>query len=150
MKQALNVVWFLVALFSLGGCADPNVAYVTGTVTASREIPSGTRLFFEKPGTGYVAAAVIAADGSYELNYRRESKIEPGDYTVYVGAPKSTMSQKEYFDLKKKVEAEYRKRGEKPPLSPDWVLPAEYYQSSTSPLKESVEAGENVIAIEIE
>ena len=93
MNRQIIFLGMLSAILSLSGCSDPNVAYVQGTVTlASQEIPAGTRLFFEKPGSGYVAAAIIGADGSFELKYRREAKIEPGDYTVFIGPPKSSMT----------------------------------------------------------
>lgn len=150
MNRQITFLWLLMAMLLLGGCADPNVAYVQGTVSsASQEIPAGTRLFFEKPGSGYMAAAVIGPDGSFELKYRREEEIEPGDYTVFIGPPKSTMTAKEFYELKAKVAAEYRERGEAPPPSPDWVLPVQYYASKSSPLKETIVAGKNTVAIEI-
>ncbi|MEM9656984.1 MAG: hypothetical protein AAF961_01360 [Planctomycetota bacterium] len=134
------------------GCGGRTpVGYVTGSVSYDgKSVPPETRIFFEKSGQGYIAAGIVQEDGSFTLKRKKSEAIEPGDYAVFVGPPPSQLSEAEYRALKEKVDAEYRRRGEKPPPSPDWVLPTKYYQSSTSPLGETIEPGENVFEIVLE
>ena len=132
------------------GCGDSaHLGYVSGKIEyGGKAVPAGNKVFFE--GSGYLAAAEIQEDGAYKLNYMGSSEIPVGEYVVFVGPPTSNMSEAEFYALKQKVAAEYRQRGEAPPPSPDWVLPAKYYSSATSPLSEAVEPGENVIDIVLE
>ena len=139
-----------VIVFS-GGCSDSNVAFVTGsTLYNGQPLPEETRIFFEQPGTGYIAAGIVQADGTFALNHNGLEEIVVSDYTVYVGPPQSNMTQGEFMEAKQKMEADYRKRGKKPPPSPDWVLPIQYYQSSTSPIRQTIEPGDNVVEILLE
>lgn len=133
------------------GCGSKDFGTVTGTVTyEGGTIPVGTKIFFQLPGAGYVAAAKIDETGAFQLSFQASPKIQVGEYTVFFGPPESNLSQDEFFKLKKQVDAEYRKRGKRPPPSPDWTLPEEYYQPHTTPLKESVVAGRNTIDIQLE
>jgi len=143
--------WVPLALaVACSGCGDSApVGYVSGKIEyEGKPVPAGNKVFFE--GSGYLAAAVIQENGAYTLNYMGSPEIPVGDYVVFVGPPTSTMSESEFYALKKKVAAEYRQRGEKPPPFPDWVLPAKYYRSETTPLFEAVEPGKNVIDIVLE
>lgn len=138
----------LLAIVSVG--CDTNVAYVNGTTLyEGSPIPEGTRVIFQHPASGYAAVGIVKADGSFELMHKGEKKIEPGDYKIFVGPPESNMSEKEFYALKTKVDAEFKARGKKPPPSPDWVLPTEYYQSNTSPLRQTIEPGENLVNVEL-
>jgi len=132
------------------GCEDSTpVGYVSGKIEYDgKPVPAGNKVFFE--GNGYLASAVIQDDGSYTLSYKRSPEIPLGDYVVFVGPPTSLMTEGEFRALERKVAAEYRQRGKKPPPFPDWVLPARYYQSTTSPLRETVEAGDNLINLSLE
>lgn len=134
------------------GCGNSDsVSYVTGTVKyAEGEVPTETRVFFELPGKGYLAAGIVQEDGTYQLKYKRAAKIQPGEFVVYLGPPATYLSEQEFRQLKKKVDAEFRSRGKSPPPSPDWVLPEKYYKSATSPLRATVEPGENVIDLTLE
>ena len=134
------------------GCGNSNsapVGYVSGKIKyEGKPVSAGNKVFFE--GSGHLAAAVIQENGAYKLNYVGSPEIPVGNYVVFVGPPTSNMSESEFYALKKKVAGEYRQRGEEPPPFPDWVLPAKYYRSTTSPLFEEVEPGENVIDIVLE
>ena len=99
----------------------------------------GNKVFFE--GNGYLAVGVVEDDGAYTLNYQGSPEIPLGDYVVFVGPPTSYMDEAEFRALEQKVAAECRQRGEEPPPFPDWVLPAKFYRSTTSPLRETVEWG---------
>ena len=99
---------------------------------------------------GYLAVGVIQDGGAYKLNYQGSPKIPLGDYVVFVGPPTSYMDEAEYRALQQKVAAEYRQRGEEPPPFPDWVLPAKFYRSTTSPLRETVESGDNTIHLSLD
>jgi hypothetical protein len=134
------------------GCGDSApVAYVSGKAEyEGKSVPVGTRIFFERPDTGYLAAGVIGEDGRYSLKHKRSPKVVPGEFVVFVGPPPSNLSEREFFKLKKKTDVEFRKKGKKPPRSPDWVLPAEYYLSTTSPLRKTVGPGDNVIDLTLE
>lgn len=151
--SASNAACFTPALFlALLGCSKPaNVGSVSGTVSFQGEpVPAGNIIYFEQSSKGYLAVSEIGENGSYTLNYQRTPDIPLGDYAVYVGPPESNMTQTEYYALKKKVDAEFRSRGEQPPPSPDWTLPAKFYAPTTSPLSATVEAGENDIPISLE
>jgi len=132
------------------GCGDSKpVGYVSGMIEYDgKPVPAGNKVFFE--GSGYLAAAVIREDGSYTLNYKGSPEIPLGDYVVFVGPPTSMMTDAEFHALREKVAAEYRQRGEKPPPFPDWVLPARYYRSTTSPLRATVEPGDNAIPLSLD
>lgn len=135
----------------LVGCGGPEMATVNGTTEYDRKsIPEGTRILFQKASTGYVAVGIVEDDGSFALKHKGELKIEPGDYTVFVGPPKSNLTEGEFTKLKAKVDADFRKRGKEPPPSPDWVLPLTYYQANTSPLSQSIQPGEQTVAIKLE
>ena len=154
MRQCAVVVGPIVIAIAVvcSGCGDSTpFGYVTGTVEYDGEpVPAGNKIFFELSSQGYIAGGVIQDDGTYTLNYKGSPEIPLGDYAVFVGPPTSTMSEGEFRALKAKVDAEYRSRGEKPPPSPDWVLPAKFYQPTTSPLRESVKSGDNVIHVSLD
>ena len=133
------------------GCAKDDYATVTGVVEyAESPVPAGTKVFFELPGSGYVAAAKIDEQGAFQLAYKGSPKLRLGEYSVFFGPPESNLSQAEFFELKKKVDAEYRKKGKRPPPSPDWVLPEQYYSPNTTTLQETVVAGANEIKLVLE
>lgn len=134
------------------GCSSSEPAgTVTGTVKHGGEpVPAGTNVYFEQSSTGVIASSAVQSDGSYALQYQGTTMIPLGSYKVFIGPPESNLSEKEFYALKKKVDAEYRSRGEKPPPSPDWVLPAQFYTSATSPLSETVSEGENEIKITLQ
>ena len=148
MKRLTAIGFF--ALLALG-CGGGDYATVSGTVEyESSPIPAGTKVIFELPGTGYVAAAKVDEQGSFKLAYKGSPKVRIGDYSVFFGPPESNLSQAEFYELKKKVNAEYRKKGKRPPPSPDWVLPEKYYSPNTTTLQESIVAGANEIKIVLE
>ena len=132
------------------GCGNSTtVGTVSGKIEhGGKPIPTGHKVFFE--GNGYIAAGVIQDDSTYTLNYKGSSGIPLGSYVVFVGPPAVQRTDSEFDALLKKAAAEYRSRGEKPPLSPDWVLPSKFYLSTTSPLRETVEAGENIINLSLD
>lgn len=134
------------------GCGDSTPGgYVTGKVESGGELmPAGNKVFFEQSVKGLLAAGVIQEDGTYTLNYKGSPKIPMGDYIVFVGPPTSHMTEKEFYAFKAKVNAQFRSRGKKPPPFPDWILPAKFYRSTTSPLRETVELGDNVIDLLID
>lgn len=150
--SATCAFFVLLALaFGLTGCGGPEVAIVSGTTEYDgKSIPAGTRILFQKSSTGYVAVGVVQDDGSFALKHKGAAEIEPGDYTVFVGPPESNLTEGEFMKLKAKVDADFRKRGKKPPPSPDWVLPGPYYQANTSPLSESIQPGEQTVSIKLE
>lgn len=148
MKQFVAAAAIAVAsAMACVGCGESaSVGNVSGKVTIDGQpVAAGSTVFFEQSRHGVIAAGIIEDGGAYTLNYQGSPGIPPGDYVVFVGPPDSNMSQQEFYALKKKVDAEFRSRGEQPPPSPDWTLPAKYYQSSTSPLRERVEVGENTV-----
>ena len=138
--------------FVCSGCGDSSpYGQVSGKIEfGGKPVPAGNKVFFEQSSTGILAAGVIQDDGAYALNVQGSPKIPLGDYVVFVGPPTSNMSEAEFRALKKKVDAEYRSRGEEPPPFPDWVLPAKFYRSTTSPLRKTVEAGENQINLSLD
>lgn len=141
----------IVCVASLGCGGSGSSSYVQGKVVyEGKPVAAGTGVFFEQPGKGYIASAAVAEDGTYQLQHKRSEAIRPGEYVVYVGPPVTYMTEQEFRRLKKKVAAEYRSRGEKPPRSPDWVLPEIYYQSATSPLRATLNPGDNVIDLTLE
>lgn len=141
--------WLLLLGAGCGGGAD--VGYVTGTLfDDGAPAPEGTKVFFEQSGRGYIAVGQLDAEGGFSLNFRGERGIEPAKYVVFVGPPDSSLTPAEFGALKAKVNAEYRKRGEKPPASPDWVLPEVYYSPQTSPLRATVEVGPNQIDLSLD
>ena len=154
MKRCQTIArWVpLAAALAWLGCGKGNsesVGFVSGTIEyEGKPVPAGNKVFFE--ARGYLAAAEIQEEGAYALNYMGSPQIPVGEYVVFVGPPTSTMSEAEFNALKNKVAAEYQQRGEEPPPFPDWVLPAKYYRSTTSPLMEEVEPGDNVIDIVLE
>lgn len=134
------------------GCGNSEpVGTVTGTAAFQGEpLPAGNRVFFEDKANGILAAAVVKEEGKYRLSYKRSAGIPPGNYTVFIGPPAKNMTESDFYALKKKVDAEYRSRGEKPPPQPDWTFPAKYYLSTTSPIRETINRGENVISINLD
>lgn len=143
----------LLCVIGFAGCGPTEpLGYVSGTALYEdgSPIPEGTRVFFERPGTGYVAAGIVAADGTFSLVYKRQPAIVPGDYTVFIGPESKDMTPAEFKAYEAKVAAEFRSRGKEPPESPGWVLPGKYYRVSTSPLSETVEVGENEFALTFE
>jgi hypothetical protein len=143
--------WIPLALaVACPGCGDSTpVGYVSGKIEhGGKPVPAGNKVFFE--GSGYLAAGVIQKDGAYTLNYKGLPEIPLGDYVVFVGPPTSYMTEAEFRALEKKVAAQYRQRGEQPPPFPDWVLPAKFYRSTTSPLRETVESGDNIINLSLD
>ena len=148
--QGLAAKALCLTLF-IPGCSDPNIAYVSGSARCEKgEVPEGTRIFFERPGQGYVASAIVDTKGNFQLNHQGSRKIHPGEYVVFIGPPQSMMSPAEFEALRSKVNAEYKQRGKSPPPSPDWIFPEKYYQSASSPIHETVHPGDNVIQILIE
>ncbi|QDT00912.1 hypothetical protein [Adhaeretor mobilis] len=129
------------------GCGDCEpISYVKGKVSCGgKPVPADTRVFFEQAGKGYLAARVVQEDGTYVLKHKRAEEYRPGEFVIYVGPPTTYLTEVEFRALKKKVNADFRSRVEKPLPSPDGVLPVKYYQSSTSPLRETVKQGDNVI-----
>ncbi|MGI9427652.1 MAG: hypothetical protein ACR2NM_03260 [Bythopirellula sp.] len=141
----------MIAVAGLGCGKSVPVGYVNGTVEFDgKPAPVDHVVFFQQPSKGIIAGGMIGENGEYVLKYRGAEGIPPGDYVVFVGPPASNMTEQEFAALKRKVDAEYRARGQKPPPSPDWVMPEKYYLASTSPLRESVTTGENVINIKLE
>ncbi|QDT70817.1 hypothetical protein MalM25_37730 [Planctomycetes bacterium MalM25] len=141
-RAASLILGFAVAV----GCGPSDIAYVSGS--ASHEgspTPAGTKVFFELPGQGYLGVGVTQEDGAFTLKHRGSESLRSGDYVVFVGPPESDLSEAEFMQLKKKVEAEYRAKGKKPPRSPDWVLPEKFYSPRTSGLRRTVSPGENTI-----
>lgn len=148
--ENLRNILVLITLICLGCGESTPSGTVSGKITLEGEpVAAGNEIFFEQRSRGLIAAGVVEEEGRYSLNYNGSHRIPLGDYVVFVGAPESNMSEKEFYELKRKVDAEFRSRGENPPLSPDWTLPAQYYQSNTSPLRETVQQGENTIDIEL-
>jgi len=140
----------IVTLIACLGCKPSKPSgSVTGKVQYQGEsaATAGSHVYFEQSSTGYIASSEIQDDGTYSLKYQGTSQIPLGEFTVFVGPPETNLSEKEFFALKAKVDADFRRRGKKPPASPDWTLPERYYLSSTSPLRETVEQGENTINI---
>lgn len=155
MRTAKGLILTCSLLLAAGfaGCgANEPVGLVSGTALYAdgSPIPEGTRVFFEQPGTGYVAVGIVASDGAYSLVYKRRPEIKPADYTVFIGPEPKEMTEAEFKQYEKKVAAEYRARGEQPPEAPSWVLPGKYYRVSTSPLRETVVVGENTINLTFE
>ena len=152
MTKCLTIArWGFIALaVTFFGCeSSTSVGYVSGKIeNGGKPVPTGNKVFFE--GGGYLAAGVIQENGAYTLNYVGSPKIPVGNYVVFVGPPTSTMSEGEFYALKNKVAAQYRQRGEKPPPFPDWVLPARFYRSTTSPLRATVEPGDNDINLSLD
>lgn len=142
----------LAILASCPGCGESKPSgTVTGQVTLDGEpVSAGNEIFFEQRSKGLIAAGVIQDEGKYALNYNGSPHIPLGDYVVFVGPPATNMSEKEFYSLKQKVDAEFRSRGETPPPSPDWVLPTKYYQARTSPLRATIKPGENVVDLTLE
>lgn len=142
----------IVFVLASQGCSPSQPSgTVTGTVKHEGEpVPTGTNVYFEQSSTGVIASSEVQSDGSYALRYQGTTMIPLGSYKVFIGPPQIDFTEKEYYALKKKVDAEYRARGEKPPPSPDWVLPAKFYTSATSPLSETVSEGENEITITLQ
>ena len=133
------------------GCGGEDYGTVTGTVEyADGDVPVGTKVFFEQSGTGYVAAAKIDEGGAFELAHKGSPKLRIGEYTVFFGPPESNLSPAEFYELKKKVDKEFRKKGKRPPPSPDWVLPEKYYSPNTTTLTESVASGANEVKLVVE
>ncbi|MEM7315056.1 MAG: hypothetical protein AAF497_18065 [Planctomycetota bacterium] len=140
-----------VLLLLFMGCGGADTATVSGVAKYENQpIPTGTKVFFELPGTGYVAAAKVDETGTFKLAHKGSVRIRPGEYSIYVGPPESNLTQNEYFELKKKVDAEFRKKGKKPPPSPDWVLPQKYYSPNTTTLRKAIVVGENEVEILLE
>lgn len=138
-------------LLLAGGCGSKDYGTVTGKVEYEQSpVPAGTKIFFQLPGSGYVAGAKIDEQGAFKLAHKGSSKVRIGEYSVFLGPPESNLSQAEFFKLKKKVDAEFRKKGKRPPRSPDWVLPEKYYSPNTTTLKKSVESGANEIEFVLE
>ncbi len=149
--SAMAIAIGLIFVLTMVGCGDPNVGTVSGKATyQDKPLPTGTKVFFERSGTGYVAAAQVDETGAFQLKKKGSTSIPIGEYTVYVGPPESNLSQSEFYKLKRKVDAEFRKNGKKPPPSPDWVLPENYYSPNSSPLRQSVIAGPNEIKLVLE
>jgi|GEM_PF-2207446 len=135
----------------VGGCSSEDFGTVAGTVEyEGSPVPEGTKVFFEIPGSGYVAAAKIDEQGAFKLAYKKSAKVRIGEYSVFFGPPESNLSQAEFYKLKKKVDAEFRKKGKRPPPSPDWVLPEKYYSPNTTTLKSEVVSGANEIELVLE
>ena len=142
--------WILVLLVMVvGGCGpSANTGRVSGSVKhQDAEVEPGTKIYLEDPAKGYIAGGVVQSDGTYELKYQGSDDIPVGDYVIFIGPPDSNMSEAEFMALSRKVAKEYRARGKKPPPSPDWTLPQEYYQASTTPLKHSVVEGKNIVDV---
>ena len=65
------------------GCGGEDFGTVNGTVEYEENpVPAGTKVFFELPGSGYVAAAKIDEQGTFKLAYKGSTKLRVGEYSV--------------------------------------------------------------------
>ena len=147
----IKLIAICCVLLQMAGCGGEDYGTVTGNVEYDGSpVPAGTKIFFEVPGSGYIVGARIDEDGAFKLAYKGSPKVRIAEYSVFFGPPESNMSQDEYYKLKKKVDAEFRKKGKRPPPSPDWVLPEKYYSPNTTDLKQAVDSGPNEVEIVLE
>ncbi|PQO46968.1 hypothetical protein [Blastopirellula marina] len=122
--------WIVPALLLLGltGCGSGNSGTVSGTLTVDGEPSGGYFVYFEPTDGNAEAVGGAVADGSYSLTYGRGStQIPVGEYRVYV-TPTDLIDNVPM--PKVKVEADYLNRDK-------------------TTLVKKVEAGTNVIDLEI-
>lgn len=129
MKTVIHS-WIVPALLLLGltGCGSGDAGTVSGTLTVDGEPSGGYFVYFEPTDGSAEAVGGAVADGSYRLTYGRGStQIPVGEYRVYV-TPTDLIDNVPM--PKVKVEADYLNRDK-------------------TTLVKKVEAGTNVIDLDI-
>lgn len=135
----LNRGWIVLALLTIYGCGagndQPELYPVVGSVRYQGAPVEGAAVVFKPQGEGDHAAlpspsAITAADGTFRLQTFHEGTEHPGaaagEYVVTI-----------------------EKRGpagdiSKSPTPPEHLLPVEYADSSTSPLRANVRPNETI------
>ncbi len=123
----------MVAVSLMVGCGGTYDSYVKGVATLDSEpLPRGT-ISFKPVQPGPTAYGLISDDGSYTLKTGRESGLPPGEYVVAVVVNEPSVS---------KEEGALPTPGK--PITPLW-----YRSAKTSPLKKTIEPGNNEINLEL-
>ncbi len=131
MKTRLCLL--ILALPSTVGCGGVHDSYVTGAVTLdSKPLPRGT-ISFSPVQSGPTAYGLIVNDGSYALKTGREASLPSGEYVVVVVANEPSVA---------KEDGALPTPGK--PITPLW-----YRSAKTSPLKITVNSGNNQIDLEL-
>jgi hypothetical protein len=112
------------AVFS--GCGG-HAAKVAGSVTLNGQPLTKGVVSFHKDGGGALATGTIQPDGTYALSTGRGEGLEPGAYTVTVFA--NEMPKSDSFSE----------------VLPKVLTPEVYKDKRTSPLKFTINRGENKI-----
>ena len=134
----------------LSGCGDgrPATSPVRGKITfEGQAVTTGKIVFY--PDDGRSAMSTIGPDGTYELRTMDPGDgAIPGKHVVTITATRTTGPA-----MPSSFEEELAGAGTQPPsddtASVQWLVPEEYSQRTTTPLKAEVKAGENTIDFEL-
>ena len=135
------------AMIVATGCGGPTYKYdavVTGTVTIDGELANGGTVTFHPDDGGKVAIGRIHPDGSYSLRTGQGDLREvdggtvvPGEYVVTVSINGPPLESAQVIPGA-------------PPVPGPSLVAAKYADKDTSDLKQTVQAGSQIIILELE
>ena len=141
---------FLSAILGLGlaGCGGPAACTVTGNVALDKK-PFANANVAWNPSNGPLSAAVTDNDGNYKLE---NCIVGEGTFTIIPPitedpATKAKATREKLVSQAQPPEPPVKKTGKKkkgPPVPLAPILPVEYHNIGTSPLKDTLVRGANV------
>ena len=133
----VNRQWSLLVLglVALSGCGGVYDSYVSGVVTLDGNALRGGTVAFVPEQTGPASYAGVLNDGTYVVNTGREEGLPTGTYTVTVVSREDSVADTSGRGL--------------PPQAGKMLTPLWYTSTKNSPLKFTVEPGNNEINLEL-
>ena len=116
------------------GCTPPLESQVSGTVTLDGSPMQAGNVIFHPAGTGVPAYGTIQPDGTYSVKTGQGEGMQPGEYVVVVKATEKLAPSEEAGAVE---------------VLPKLLTPQKYATKDTTPLKYTVEAGEQTIDLEL-
>ena len=148
-NSKLSAVAVLFANLTLVGCdSGPRMAPVHGIVTVKgKPISEGDIMFY--PSSGRPAMGQIGEDGSYSLTTTTPGDgAQIGEYVVTIEAVEVTEAAPPPTSLEEEIEM--GRQGRAPTeATVRWLVPEEFADRTTTPLKATVKDGDNKLDFEI-
>jgi hypothetical protein len=131
----LGAVWLLLAISV--GCGDPPTGSVSGRVTFGGHVIGEGNVVFENGEQGLFKAAEIGSDGTYRFD-----DLPLVEYTVSVRPPEPEVPNENLgFDGRAPLP--------KAKVAPSKGIPPLYHTTQSSPLRHTVQKGEQKYDIEL-
>lgn len=130
----------LAVVVGVSGCGRPNALGtipVSGKVTYKNQPVEGATVSFIPDGDGRPATAITAADGRFQLTTLDSPGAIPGSYTATVRKTDIPLESTGPVSMEEAVKINAR-----PPPTPKELIPSKYGDTSRSPLKFEVKAGQ--------